>query len=89
MSKSTTGPIQIRMGGYGPPTTTHSRALKMIGDRLAAELGDEVDIKYVWNVMDLGYKGEDVLWMVEHGILTLAYQSTSYLTSRVPELVDW
>jgi TRAP-type C4-dicarboxylate transport system substrate-binding protein len=24
--------------------------------------------------------------MVEHGILTLAYQSTSYLTSRVPEL---
>ncbi|MCG6876014.1 MAG: TRAP transporter substrate-binding protein [Betaproteobacteria bacterium] len=86
MSKSAAEPIQIRMGGYGPPTTTHSRALKMIGDRLAAEFGDEVDIKYVWNVMDLGYKGEDVLWMVEHGILTLAYQSTSYLTSRVPEL---
>ena len=86
MSKSETGPIQIRMGGYGPPTTTHSRALKMIGDRLAAEFGDAVDIKYIWNVMELGYKGEDVLWMVEHGILTLAYQSTSYLTSRVPEL---
>jgi TRAP-type transport system periplasmic protein len=79
-------PIQIRMGGYGPPTTTHSRALKMIGDRLVAEFGDAVDVKYVWNVMDLGYKGEDLLWMVEHGILTLAYQSTSYLTSRVPEL---
>ena len=78
--------IQIRMGGYGPPTTTHSRALKMIGDRLIAEFGDAVDIKYIWNVMDLGYKGEDLLWMVEHGILTLAYQSTSYLTSRVPEL---
>ena len=79
-------PIQIRMGGYGPPTTTHSRALKMIGDRLVAQFGAAVDVKYVWNVMDLGYKGEDVLWMVEHGILTLAYQSTSYLTSRVPEL---
>ena len=79
-------PIQIRMGGYGPPDTTHSRALKMIGDRLVAEFGDAVDVKYVWNVMDLGYKGEDVLWMVEHGVLTLAYQSTSYLTSRVPEL---
>jgi TRAP-type C4-dicarboxylate transport system substrate-binding protein len=86
MNRSATGPIQIRMGGYGPPTTTHSRALKMIGDRLSAEFGDAVDIKYIWNVMDLGYKGEDVLWMVEHGILTLAYQSTSYLTSRVPEL---
>ena len=86
MSKSAHDPIQIRMGGYGPPTTTHSRALKMIGDRLIAQFGDAVDIKYIWNVMDLGYKGEDVLWMVEHGILTLAYQSTSYLTSRVPEL---
>ena len=81
-----TDPIQIRMGGYGPPTTTHSRALKMIGDRLQAEFGDGIDIKYIWNVMDFGYPGEDVLWMVEHGILTLAYQSTSYLTSRVPEL---
>ncbi|MFC1664635.1 TRAP transporter substrate-binding protein [Pseudomonadota bacterium] len=79
-------PIQIRMGGYGPPTTTHSRALKMIGDRLENEFGDAVDVKYIWNVMDFGYPGEDVLWMVEHGILTVAYQSTSYLTSRVPEL---
>ncbi|MDP2239360.1 MAG: TRAP transporter substrate-binding protein [Burkholderiales bacterium] len=78
--------IHIRMGGYGPPTTTHSRALKMIGDALAAEFGDAVDIKYVWNVMDLGYQGDDVLWMAEHGILSLAYQSTSYLTARVPEL---
>jgi TRAP-type C4-dicarboxylate transport system substrate-binding protein len=74
------------MGGYGPPTTTHSRAIKMMGDRLTAQFGDAVDIKYVWNVMDFGYKAEEVLWMSERGILTLAYQSTSYLTERVPEL---
>ena len=78
--------VQICMGGYGPATTTHSRALKMIGDRLAAQFGKDVDIKYVWNVMDFGYKSEDVLWMSERGILTIAYQSTSYLTARVPEL---
>jgi TRAP-type C4-dicarboxylate transport system substrate-binding protein len=36
--------------------------------------------------MDLGYKGSDLLWMAEHGILTLSYQSTSYLADRVPEL---
>jgi len=36
--------------------------------------------------MDLGYKGGDLLWMAEHGILTLSYQSTSYLADRVPEL---
>src|ERR1051326_5787277 len=79
-------PVQIVMGGYGPPGTTHSRALKLIGDRLLARFGERVDVKYVWNVMDFGYKGEEVLWMSERGLLTLAYQSTSYLTARVPEL---
>src|SRR6202040_4268566 len=79
-------PIQIRMGGYGPATTGFSRALKLIGDRLTAELGDRVDIKYVWNIMDLGYRAEDILWLVEHGLLTLGYQSSSYLTDRVPAL---
>jgi TRAP-type transport system periplasmic protein len=78
--------IQIRMGGYGPASTGFSRALKFIGDRLSSELGDQIEIKYVWNVMDLGYKAEDILWLVEHGLLTLGYQSSSYLTDRVPEL---
>ncbi len=79
-------PIQIRMGGYGPPHTGFSKALKFIGDKLQGEFGDRVDIKYVWNVMDLGLKAEDILWLVEHGMLTLGYQSSSYLTDRVPEL---
>jgi TRAP-type C4-dicarboxylate transport system substrate-binding protein len=79
-------PIQIRMGGYGPASTGFSRALKFIGDRLEAEFGDRVEIKYVWNIMDLGYRAEDILWLVEHGLLTLGYQSSSYLTDRVPEL---
>ncbi len=81
-----TQPVQICLGGYGPPTTTHSRALKLIGDSLAAQFGKGVDIRYVWNVMDFGYKAEEVLWMAERGLLTVAYQSTSYLTERVPEL---
>jgi TRAP-type C4-dicarboxylate transport system substrate-binding protein len=79
-------PVQIRMGGYGPPTTTCSRGMKIMGEALAAEFGSAVDVKYIWNVMDLGYKGGDLLWMAEHGILTLSYQSTSYLADRVPEL---
>jgi len=79
-------PIHIRMGGYGPPTTGFSRALKRIGDRLAAEFGERIEVKYVWNIMDLGYRAEDILWLVEHGLLTLGYQSSSYLTDRVPEL---
>lgn len=86
MSASKNKAIQIRMGGYGPPTTGFSKSLKFIGDKLEAEFGDRVDIKYVWNVMDLGFKAEDILWLVENGLLTLGYQSSSYLTDRVPEL---
>ncbi len=78
--------IQIRMGGYGPPTTGFSRALKRIGDQLEAQFGDRIEIKYIWNIMDLGYKAEDILWLVEHGLITLGYQSSSYLTDRIPEL---
>src|SRR5918911_313134 len=78
--------IQIRMGGYGPATTGFSKALKFIGDRLERQFGDRIDVKYVWNIMDFGYKAEEILWLVESGILTLGYQSSSYLTDRVPEL---
>jgi tripartite ATP-independent transporter DctP family solute receptor len=74
------------MGGYGPATTCFSRALKIIGDALEAEFGDRIEVKYVWNIMDLGYRADDILWLVEHGLLTLGYQSSSYLTDRVPEL---
>jgi TRAP-type C4-dicarboxylate transport system substrate-binding protein len=79
-------PIDIRMGGYGPPTTSFSRSLKLIGDALEQEFGDRISVKYVWNIMDFGYRAEEILWLVESGVLTLGYQSSSYLTDRVPEL---
>jgi tripartite ATP-independent transporter DctP family solute receptor len=79
-------PISIRMGGYGPPTTGFSRALKFIGDRLEAQFGDRIAVEYVFNIMDHGHKAEDILTLVENGDITLGYQSSSYLTDRVPEL---
>lgn len=79
-------PIEIRMGGYGPSTTCFSKALKIIGDRVEARFGDAVTVRYVWNIMDLGYKAEDILWLVESGVLSVGYQSSSYLTDRVPEI---
>ena len=78
--------IQIRLGGYGPPETSFSRALKFIGDRLEADFGSDVAVKYVWDIMDLGYLGKDILWLVESGLLSAGYQSSSYLTDRVAEL---
>jgi tripartite ATP-independent transporter DctP family solute receptor len=78
--------IKIRMGGYGPPTTGFSKAMKFIGDKLAAEFGNRIAVDYVWNIMDHGHKAEDILTLVETGEITLGYQSSSYLTDRVPEL---
>jgi TRAP-type transport system periplasmic protein len=79
-------PTLIRMAGYGPPTTGFSKSLKRIGDTLEAAFGDRVKIDYVFNVMDHGHKAEDILTLVENGEMTLGYQSSSYLTDRVPEL---
>jgi TRAP-type C4-dicarboxylate transport system substrate-binding protein len=79
-------PIKIRMGGYGPPSTGFSKALKFIGDKLKAQFRSDVAVEYVFNIMDHGHKAEDILTMVEEGSMTLGYQSSSYLTDRVPEL---
>jgi len=79
-------PIRILMGGYGPSTTGFSLALKKVGDRLAAKFGDQIEVKYVYNILDLGYRAEDILWLVESGVITLGYQSSSYLTDRIPAL---
>ena len=79
-------PITIRMGGYGPPTTSFSKSLTFIGDKLRAAFGERVVVDYVYNIMDHGHKAEDILALVESGELTLGYQSSSYLTDRVPAL---
>ena len=79
-------PIRIFMGGYSPADNGFSLALKRIGDRVSAKFKGDVEVKYVYNILDLGYRGEDILWLVESGVLTLGYQSSSYLTERVPDL---
>jgi TRAP-type C4-dicarboxylate transport system substrate-binding protein len=79
-------PIRITLGGYGPPNTTCSRGIKVLGDTIAAQFDKAVAVHYVWNVMDFGYKAADLLWMAEDGVLSLSYQSTSYLADRVPEM---
>ena len=78
--------FQIIFAGYGPENTAFSKSLKIMGDKIARQFPNLVDVQYVYNVMDLGYKSEDILWMTEQGILTITYQSTSYLTDDVPEL---
>jgi TRAP-type transport system periplasmic protein len=80
------GAIQIIMTGYGPATTSFSLALKRIGDRIEAKFPGEVEVRYVYNILELGYLGKDILWLVENGIVSMGYQSSSYLTDRVSDL---
>src|SRR5262245_51929993 len=85
-SSATKRPIRIVMGGYSPSATSFSLALKRMGDRLKARFRDEVDVKYVYNVLDISYREDDLNWMVASGVLTLAYQSSGYFTPDVPAL---
>jgi TRAP-type C4-dicarboxylate transport system substrate-binding protein len=81
---SADGPIRIIMGGYGPSTTSFSRGLKFVGDRLESRFGDDVAVRYVYNVMDVGYGGAgDLAWLVDSGVMALAYRTMS---DGVPEL---
>lgn len=83
---SATGrPIRIRMAGYGPEGTSFSRGLKRIGDRLEARFPGEVEVQYLYNVMDLGYQSSDLPWLVDAGILTLAYYT---MTEDTPPELD-
>ena len=83
---STRKPIRILLGGYAPANNGFSFAIKRIGDRIAAKFKGDVDVKYVYNILDLGYRADDILWLVESGVLTLGYQSSSYFTERVPDI---
>ena len=75
----------IRIGGYAPRDSTHSRAVEQICSAIAAS-GLGVTTEVLWNVMDDRRPAGDLLDMVESGDLDLCYFSTSYLCKRVPEL---
>lgn len=81
-----TDSIKIRFGGYSPPDSSHSRAAVHFKEALASRVGDAVEVDHFWNILDFGYRADDLLSMVECGMLTMCYFSTSYLASRVPEL---
>jgi C4-dicarboxylate-binding protein DctP len=76
--------IQIRFGGYQPPTSVHNKAAEVFGNALATRLGDAVSLSLDGNIMASGHQAIDLLRFVESGDLTLCYFSASYLAERVP-----
>ena len=71
---------RVRMAGYSPSTTSFSRGLTHIGERLRAGSGFDVD--YLYNVLEIGYGGGDLRWLVEAGVLGAGYVTMT----DVPEL---
>lgn len=76
--------MTIRVGGYAPPASAHSRALDNFVEAMAAVTDYPVEVMY--NVMDDGRPATDLFDMVANGELTLCYFSTSYLGKQVPAL---
>ncbi len=75
---------RIIMAGYGPSTTSFSRSLDFIGNRLEVKFGSGVETRYIYNISDIGYAGAvDLRWLVDSGVLTLAYATMS---TGIPEL---
>ena len=70
----------VRMAGYSPSTTSFSQGLTHIGERLQAEAS--LDVDFIYNVLEIGYGGGDLRWLVDAGLLSAAYATMA----DVPEL---
>ena len=79
-----TEPIDIRFGGYQPPTSVHNKAAEVFGKALAARLGDALTFHLEGNIIASGHQAVDLLRLVESGDLTMCYFSASYLAERIP-----
>jgi len=76
----------IRLGGYQPARSVHTRAMNVFADALRARLGDRVDVRYAENFTAAGRNAVDLLSMTEGDELDICYFASSYLIGRVPSL---
>ncbi len=73
---------RVRLAGYSPSTTSFSRGMRHIGERVQSEAGGDIDVDYLYNVLEIGYGGGDLRWLVDAGVLTMGYTTIT----DVPEL---
>lgn len=76
----------IRVGGYAPRQSVHSRAVDRFADVVRTRSNGEIEVEIVYNIMDDGRPATDLFELVRSGELTWCYYSTSYLGAAVPEL---
>lgn len=78
--------ISLRLGGYQPARSVHTRAMHVFADAIRRRLGKGVEIRYAENVTAAGRNAADLLPMTEGHELDICYFASSYLTARVPSL---
>lgn len=78
-------PTRLKIAGYQPPASVHTRGVDVFCDALKTRLGDQVTIDFEPNIIDGGFNAQELLNRVEDGRLDMCYFSASYLAERVPE----
>ncbi len=76
----------FRLGGYQGPNSVHSRALRILRDRLSETLRPSRPVALEENITARGRKASDLLEMTARGALDLCYFASSYLVPKVPAL---
>jgi len=78
--------LELRIAGYQPGRSVHTRAMHVFSDTLTARLGGRVAIRYTENITAHGRNAVDLLAMTEGNDLDICYFASSYLVERVPSL---
>jgi TRAP-type C4-dicarboxylate transport system substrate-binding protein len=78
--------ITLRLGGYQPGRSVHTRAMHVFIDGLRRRLGDGIAVQYTENVTAAGRKAVDLLPMTEGDEVDICYIASSSLVERVPSL---
>ena len=76
----------IRVGGYAPKDSVHSRAVDRFAEEVEKLSNGELSTEILYNVMDSGKPATALFDMLDSGELTWCYYSSSYLGAQVPEL---
>lgn len=67
-------PSEIILAGYGPSTSSFSQGLTIIGERMQNAFGDDLTVRYVYNLLDLGYPAANAqIGLIDKDALTLGY----------------
>jgi TRAP-type C4-dicarboxylate transport system substrate-binding protein len=78
--------IHLRLAGYQPSRSVHTRALHRLAAALRERCSARIDIALTDNITATGRRADDLLAMTEGDELDLCYFSSSYLAVRVPSL---